>query len=61
MQTLKQIEKETQRRVKEDGSPRVVYMIDGALLKIGLLEDVEDRPVLDQAVSIVWPDRIEII
>lgn len=60
-QTIEKVEQEAGRRVKEDGFTRIVYMTVGASFGICLIEEFEDRPILDQCVSIVWPDRIEVI
>ena len=57
----KQIIKEAQRRVKEDGYPRVIYLAVGANLGICLLDDWEERDVLDDCLAFVWPDKIEVI
>ena len=61
MQTIKQVEAEARRRIDEDGCPRVIYTTSGARLKICLLEDFDKTEVWEQAVSIVWEDKIEVL
>ncbi len=58
MITLTQVEAEAKRRVDEDGCPRVIYMAIGAKLRICLLDDFIET---EQAISIVWKDKVEIL
>ncbi len=61
MTTLTQVEAEAKRRVDEDDCPRVIYMAIGAKLRICLLDDFIETDITEQAISIVWQDKVEIL
>ena len=60
MLTIKQIEQEAQRRVREDHDSRIVYMGDGAMLQIGFLGDyITGKIKEEQVLSIFWKDKVK--
>jgi len=60
--TLAHTYAEAKRRVKEDGIPRIVFQAaETGCLGICFLGDWESRPILDDALSFIWPDKVETI
>ena len=61
--TLAHTYAEAKRRVKEDGSPRIVFQSEETGDPgICFLDDWEKRPAMDEALSFVWPgNKVEII
>ena len=56
------VESEARRRANEDGTARVIFEKVSGKLGICLLDDFEERDVLDDALAIVWPgNEVELL